>query len=716
VLLYELLAGSPPFNREELEKAGMLEMLRVIREQEPSKPSTKLSTADGLPTLAAQRGTEPTKLTRLVRGELDWIVMKALEKDRGRRYETANGFAMDLQRYLADEAVLACPPSAAYRLRKFLRRNRGSVLAAGLILTVLVTGIVGTTIGLTQAQAAEAEARESAATAQREQQNAERELERAIKAERQAKEAEEDTRAYSRFLVEDVLETARPAGVRGGLGRDVTVRQAIDAAVLKLPETFKDRPRAEAIARHDLGVTYRLLGALQEAEPHLQRAVELRRSWFGAAHPDTLNSMNSLAVLFDDQGRFNEALRLYAEILPLKKNSLGPNHPDTLSTMNNLAQAYRHTGRGSEAVTLHEQTLALRKTTLGPEHLETLVSMHSLAAAYIDARRLPEAIVLLEETLRLRRAKLGANHPDTLRTLSSLATSYERSGRPEKAIPLQEEALRGETALLGPNHPSTLTSMHQLAGAYLKGGKQKEALVLFEDVLKRRRAHLGLEHPDTLMAMNNLAVAYTGASRLKEAIALFEEVLPLRKAKLGATHPHTFNIINNLAVIYDMDQQPAKAEPLYRELATALREKGQAGAAGLAYTQARLGRNLLLQQRPVEAEEVIRDSLQFREKKLPDHWATFYTRHLLGGSLSAQKKFAEAEPLLLQGYEGMKQRQDKISKDDAPYLIEALERLVQFYDAWGKPDQTAEWRKKLDEHKKDPGLRNPEPDKKPMPN
>src|SRR6266508_3555412 len=143
VLLYELLAGSPPFTRKDLEKAGMLEMLRVIREQEPSKPSTKLSTAEGLPTLAANRGTEPAKLTKLVRGELDWIVMKALEKDRSRRYETANGFAMDVQRYLADEAVQACPPSAWYRLRKFARRNRAALAVTGLV--ILLLGVV--TIG-----------------------------------------------------------------------------------------------------------------------------------------------------------------------------------------------------------------------------------------------------------------------------------------------------------------------------------------------------------------------------------------------------------------------------------------------------------------------------------------------------------------------------------------------------------------------------------------
>ncbi|HKB42379.1 MAG TPA: serine/threonine-protein kinase, partial [Gemmataceae bacterium] len=141
VLLYELLAGSPPFSRKELERAGMLEMLRVIREEEPSRPSTKLSTAEGLPTLAANRGTEPAKLTRLVRGELDWIVMKALEKDRNRRYETANGFAMDVQRYLADEPVQACPPSAWYRFRKLARRNRRALVTVSALTMAALVGV-----------------------------------------------------------------------------------------------------------------------------------------------------------------------------------------------------------------------------------------------------------------------------------------------------------------------------------------------------------------------------------------------------------------------------------------------------------------------------------------------------------------------------------------------------------------------------------------------
>jgi WD40 repeat protein/serine/threonine protein kinase len=208
VLLYELLAGSPPFTRKELERAGMLEMLRVIREQEPSKPSTKLSTAEGLPTLAANRGTEPAKLTKLLRGELDWIVMKALEKDRNRRYETANGFAADVQRYLADEPVQACPPSAGYRLRKFVRRNKGPVLAATVIFLLLIGGIVGTTLGLLQAQSSEERAQGEAIRAgrERDQANAARAGEQkagaAEKVQRKLAETAREAEAVQRKLVE----------------------------------------------------------------------------------------------------------------------------------------------------------------------------------------------------------------------------------------------------------------------------------------------------------------------------------------------------------------------------------------------------------------------------------------------------------------------------------------------------------------------------------
>ncbi len=216
VLLYELLAGSPPFSRKELEKAGMLEMLRVIREQEPTKPSTKLSTAEGLPTLAANRGTEPAKLTKLLRGELDWIVMKALEKDRNRRYETANGFAMDVQRYLADEPVLACPPSLGYRLRKLVRRHRGPVLAAGVVLVTLLAGIAGTTWGLLRAEQQRqlAEAKKQEAMDERDAKDA------ALKAEQKARAGRDEGPGASVRCPAEHVRGRGGAKIRSGGGAD----------------------------------------------------------------------------------------------------------------------------------------------------------------------------------------------------------------------------------------------------------------------------------------------------------------------------------------------------------------------------------------------------------------------------------------------------------------------------------------------------------------
>src|SRR5262245_2754636 len=175
VLLYELLTGTTPLERKRVKEAGLLEALRIIREQEPTRPSARLSTADGLPALAASRGIEPAKLTRLVRGELDWVVMRALEKDRNRRYESASAFAQDIQRYLADEPVLAGPPSTVYRLRKLLWRNRRPALAAGVVLLALVGGVVATTVGLLRAEGARREAEANERQAQGERARAERE-------------------------------------------------------------------------------------------------------------------------------------------------------------------------------------------------------------------------------------------------------------------------------------------------------------------------------------------------------------------------------------------------------------------------------------------------------------------------------------------------------------------------------------------------------------
>src|SRR5262249_55129604 len=190
VLLYELLTGTTPFDKERFKKVGYDEMRRIIREEEPPRPSTRLSeSTPSLPSVSALRQTEPARLTRLVRGELDWIVMKALEKDRNRRYETANAFALDVQRYLADGPVLACPPSAGYRLRKFVRRNRGPVVAASVMLLCLVVGFAGTTAGMVWAVQERDDKAKALLAETRERQDKERALAAETKARRAEKQA-----------------------------------------------------------------------------------------------------------------------------------------------------------------------------------------------------------------------------------------------------------------------------------------------------------------------------------------------------------------------------------------------------------------------------------------------------------------------------------------------------------------------------------------------
>jgi serine/threonine protein kinase/tetratricopeptide (TPR) repeat protein len=291
VLLYELLAGSPPFSRTELEKVGLLEIFRVVREVEPPRPSTKLSTAGALPALSANRGTEPKRLTAILRGELDWIVMKALEKDRTRRYETANGFAADVQRYLAGEPVLAVPPSAGYRARKFLRKNRVAVLAGALVFLALLAGIVGTTWGLIEARrqrdAAEVarhneETERKAAVAERDAK------EKARAAERAARKAEERQRLATagvlQFFTERVIAVAQPRR-DGGMGRDVTVLAALRAAERQIEQAFAAQPEIEAKLRMSLGETFAALGVFEPAEKQFKRAAEVY-----ATLPDQLDA------------------------------------------------------------------------------------------------------------------------------------------------------------------------------------------------------------------------------------------------------------------------------------------------------------------------------------------------------------------------------------------------------------------------------------------
>jgi serine/threonine protein kinase/tetratricopeptide (TPR) repeat protein len=646
VLLYELLTGSPPFTSKQLRGAAFTEMLRMIKEVEPPKPSTKLSSSEELPSIAAKRKLEPKRLTKLVTGELDWVVMKCLEKERARRYETANGLANDLQRFLTDEPVMAGPPSKRYRLRKFVRRNRGTVIASTLVLIALVIGIVGATWGFVAARAAAIEERDAKDTA--------------LKSLNQLEKGNE--------IITSIFD-------------DFDIRTLRD-----------DKEPLQAI------LSRRLVKAAEQLE--------------GEAVGDVLvvaRLQDRLGLSLMSLGQYLDAISVLDKARTTRVTQLGIDHRDTLNSMNNLARAYQSAGKNDQAVLLLEETLRLKKAKLGLDDPDTLTGMNNLALAYAAAENYDKALPLFEETLRLRKARLGPDDPGTLRSMTGLALQYQRIGQFDKAVSLSKETLAIKKARLGPDHPSTLVSMNNLANAYQAAKKPDQVIALLEETRMILKSKRGTEHPDTLAVSSNLAFVYRNAGRLEEALPLFKEAVAGIE-KLDFAHEYAGGIVHNLIDTYELLKQFDQAEAWQRKWMAVVRQRSGPASAPYGTELTALGHNFLHQQKWNDAETQIRESLTVLERASPDAWTIFHAKSLLGHALLGQKKYAEAEPFLLEGYEGMQKRVTKMPQPAKIRIPQAVERLAQLYDDWGKPDQAAEWRAKLPGKKPEGSDSRPKPD------
>ena len=359
VLLYELMTGTTPLERHRLKKPGPEEILRCIREDDPPNLSTRLSKTGKLASIAAHRNMDPAKLMRLVRGEIDWIAMKALEKDRTRRYATANALARDLQRYLATSPWKPDPLRRAIGCAKYAYKHRGALATAGAFAAVL---IAATAISVWQAI-------------------------RATREGVRARGSEAEAKAVLGFFRDKVLAADRPLGQEGGLGREVTLSAAIDAAEPSIESDFASQPNVEGAIRHTLGTSYLYLGYPVQAIRQLERARGIRSTTLGPDHPDTLTSANDLAVAYRTDGQIDRAIQIFRDTLVRRTARLGPDHPDTQTTINNLAVAYQAVGRTADAIPLHEQELRHSRAKLGPDHPETLISMNNLATAYLVCGR-----------------------------------------------------------------------------------------------------------------------------------------------------------------------------------------------------------------------------------------------------------------------------------------------------------------------------------------
>jgi serine/threonine protein kinase len=506
VLLYELLTGTTPIEAPTLHRAAFDEVRRLLRDQDAPRPSARLASIhlDRRQTIAQNRAADSHALTRQLQGDLDWIVMKAIEKDRRRRYDTANGLAADVERFLHDDPIEARPPSATYRLQKLARRHKTALAAAAAMAVLLLAGIAASTWQAVRAS---------------------RERDRANEAEALARQRLHEAQAVTDFVT-GMFEKSRP-GEAGG-GRNVTVAKVLKTAEKDLDANTEVPPERRSILQTTIGRVYRSLGLYNDAIALQEGIVRYYQKTHGPEHLDTIMAMYDLAYSCAALGgREEEALALFEKIYPLRRQILGLEHPDTLLAMRRLADSYASAMRYTEALAMREENHALSRKVFGLEHLETTKTMANLALSYLTVGRQKEAVALQEEVLALRRKLLGPKNPETLKAVSWLATAYMIIGRVDDGLAMQEESLSLCQELLGPQHPDTHRAMYDLGYSLFWLGHRDRGLTLTEDALALRREVLGDDHHVTLASMCNLSRMYVALGRYEEALDLCKRPLAL---------------------------------------------------------------------------------------------------------------------------------------------------------------------------------------------
>jgi eukaryotic-like serine/threonine-protein kinase len=585
VILYQLLVGALPFEAKALQAAGLEAILRVIREQEPPKPSTKIRSMGEVSNASAEnRKEEPRSFARHLQGELDWITMKALEKDRVRRYGTPSDLSSDISRYLRKEPVVAGPATAGYRLRKYAVRHRIALGAAAGLLILLT--------GFTVAQAIQ--------------------LHR-ITLERNRVTKERDRATRITDFMTGIFKVSRPSEARGN---SITAREILDKASADIGTGLTKDPELQAQMMYVMGNVYDSLGLYSRAQSLQQQSVKIRQHVLGLESPETLESMFMLAVSLDLQGHYAESEKLERETLGVQKRVLGAEHPDTLKSTHELANILSREGHYPEAEKLYRETLDVRRRILGPEHQDTLMSVNDLASVLFMEGHYAEAEKLDRETLDDLRRTLGPQHPNTLKSANNLANVLFEESRYAEAENLGRETLDDMRRILGPEHPDTLVSTANLADTLLAEGRNPEAEKLYREAFGIERRTLGPEHPDTLTAASNLANTWNREGRYAEAEKLDRETLDIRRRVLGPEHPNTLISVNNLANDLVGEARYPEAEKLDRETLDITRRVLGPEHPNTLASAYNLASVLIGEARYVEAEKLYRETLNIERRVL----------------------------------------------------------------------------------------------------
>jgi non-specific serine/threonine protein kinase/serine/threonine-protein kinase len=670
-VLYELLTGATPLECGRLANAGYMEALQRIRDEETPTPSSRLRQSTASAEIATQRQSDIGRLPKLLQGELDWIIMKALEKDRTRRYETVNALARDLERHLAGEPVEAAPPSTAYKVRKFVRKHRAGLALAGVAATLLVAGIVSTSW-------------------------------MAIRAGR----AEREARAVSDFLRNDVLAQAGAGSQAAKGGKpdpEVKVRTALDQAAAGIEGKFGAQPEVEAAIRFTIGEAYLEIGVYAQAERQMERALELRRRIFGAEHPDTIAALGGLAQIYMEEGRFAEAEATAEKALETEQHKAGALHPDTLASMDALARIYQRHGKFTGAEPLARQAVEGLERKLGASDAKTITAMHDLGSIYAEQGKYEQAEPMFRKALAGQQSRFGADHPDTLGILSDLADMLDRQHRRAEAIAIESQLLDACRRVFGPEHPNTLVVMSNLAVSYSDQKEYAESEALNRQTKEIMDRVLGLDNPRTLIVTNNLGVACKTTGKYADAEAIDRRNAATCLRVLGPDHPTTLASRSNLALDHFYLGEHGEAETEFRALLEVRRRKPGTEDPVTLRTAYNLARTLSAEGKYQEAEKLLRETLRVYGSKMRDSWERPRCQALLGAVLAAEHKGGEAELLLADGVRGLLERESDIAWYGAGDADRALLQLIRLYRQEGKPREAAEWETKLAARLKQPG-------------
>ena len=526
VILYELLVGALPFYPKELRRAGFAELVRRIRDDEPPRPSIRLSTLGAASTESAtRRKIDVRTLRSQLRGDLDWITMKALEKDRARRYGSPSEMAADLARHLKDEPVLAGAPSVGYRTRKFVRRHRIAVVTASIVVLALALGIVGTTVGLFRARRAEAAVRREAAISERVAGFMSNAL------------GSVDSNRMGRVMIDDLKMRATEQGLGAELDPVLSRLSGTDTARRLLGEEIlgraaknvdvegKDDPLVTAGLEHTIAVTFNRLGFPDAAEPYALRALETRERLLGPDSRDTLRTSQLMCGIRYSQGRFHEGEAFARETLEARKRALGPEDRDTLKSMSDLAIELQQLGRHDEAEKLYVESLALHRRVLGPEDPQTLGVVNDLGFLYEKQGRFGEAEPLHRSNLEIRERVLPPNHTETLWSVFNLAWSCLELGKTDEAAELADRCLDARRQVLGSEHPQTIMALHMKARTTLAQKRYREACDLFREELEGWERFGSSRHPEAFLAATEEAQCSYALGDLQEARRALERGL-----------------------------------------------------------------------------------------------------------------------------------------------------------------------------------------------